>query len=178
MKHPISILLLLAVFVLSPSCTKTKESPDPASSSSGNGSGGSGGRGGSGGGGSSTTVHLTCKINGSAYAAQSFEGNIFMGSISLNSFPQGTWTYPNVGLTIPVGTGPGTYTQGDGVLAVYSESANPADIWNLMTAGTVTISSHDETAKEIKGSFSCTVKNLMSGDSKDLTEGSFYMKYN
>lgn len=170
-------LIIFTLAFVAASCTKPKEAPDPGSNSSNTGNNTGGNNNGGNTGGNSNTVHFTCKVDGVAYEATTFDGKIFQGSLSLNTFPQGAWSYPNVGISAPEGVAPGTYGQGQGVNVIYMESADPNGMWNLMTNGSVVINTHNVNAKEIKGTFSCTVKNFLAGTSKEITEGSFFVKY-
>jgi|GEM_PF-2295962 len=167
------IFLLCSTVLFIASCSKLQESPDPGTASNGTTTGGTTG----GNTGGSTTIHFTCKIDGVAYEAGTFEGKVVNNSLSLNSFPQAAWSYPNVGISAPASIAVGTYSPGQGVTVIYMEGADPSQIWGLMPSGTVIITSHNTSTKEIKGTFDCTVKNLMGGGSKQLTDGSFYMKY-
>ena len=140
-----------------------------ASGNPGSGTGGTGGTGGSTSGNSISVV-----VDGSSYSATQVVGIVNLGKLIISgSDAAGTKA---VGFQLPPDISTGTYDLspfGD-YLGLYTEPSAGAF---SSESGKLTITEHDKTAKRIRGTFAFKAVNPLSQASKQLTAGTFTVKY-
>jgi len=114
---------------------------------------------------------LTASISGSPYIASTVMGNLNNGKVTVLGAEGSKYIY----VTVPVTSTPGTYSL-DGLMYSISYSNNPDNY--IADNGSITITEHNTSTKQIKGTFSLTAHN--SNDVTDIvtiTNGKFVSIY-
>lgn len=114
---------------------------------------------------------LTASISGSSYVASTVMGSLSSGKITVLGAQGSKYFY----VIVPVTTTPGTYSL-DGSVYSISYSDNPDNY--ITDNGSITITEHNTSTKQIKGTFSLTAHN--SDDVSDIvtiTNGKFVAIY-
>jgi hypothetical protein len=121
-----------------------------------------------------TKNKMTAKVDGNAWEATSVFATVAMGKISISGTKNGAGS---VGIFVPDDVTAGTYTFS--MFGDYVAQYNPnSQTFYGADNGTITITSHDETARTLKGTFEFDASDFSGGSgSAEITEGSFEVKY-
>ncbi|CAM4145873.1 DUF6252 domain-containing protein [Flavobacterium antarcticum] len=115
------------------------------------------------------------KVDGVAFEPTSVNSNVLSGSIFVSGKKAGV---ENITLTVPSTITPGTYefsTFGT-YIGMYIVDTTQNGTFNA-DSGSFTITTHDTSAKKIKGTFNFVGKSLFSTATHTITEGAFDVTY-
>jgi len=114
---------------------------------------------------------LSVDVDGTTFTAATVYASVIMGKIMITA--SNSDVSETVGITVPEDTEAGTYDFNFTYIGQY----NVGTSYMSASSGELVITNHNTTDNVLEGTFNFEAENLITGDTKSLTNGSFSVNY-